>query len=138
MTLLETTFDTLLGVVLPDWTEEAEDTLVPDLTLVVRDEDVVVEDLMLVTSEEDALVDGLTLLPSEELLGLELTGVEVLAAVLVFTLAQTNCVWPISHAPLMLKDSNTMLSMAFKFAPASELNATVYIWVDPVTPVKVV
>jgi hypothetical protein len=138
VTLLETTFDTLLGVTLPDWTEEAEDILVPDLTLVVRDEDVVVEDLMLVTSEEDGFVDVLTLLSSEELFELELTGVDVPAAVVVFALAQTNCVWPISQAPLMLKDSNTMLSMAFKFAPANELNATVYVWVDPVTPVKVV
>jgi hypothetical protein len=124
VTLLETTFDTLLGVMLPDWTEEAEDILVPDL--------------MLVTSEEDCFVDVLTLLRSEELLELELTGVDVPAAVVVFALTQTNCVWPISQAPLMLKDSNTMLSMAFKFAPANELNATVYVWVDPVTPVKVV
>jgi hypothetical protein len=38
----------------------------------------------------------------------------------------------------MLNDSNTMLSMAFKFAPANELNGTVYIWVDPVMLVKVV
>jgi hypothetical protein len=126
------------AVTLPDRTEEAEDTIVPDLTLVVRDEDVVVEDLMLVTCEEDALVDDLTLLTSEELLEVELTGVDMPAAVLVFALAQTNCVWPISQAPLMLKDSNTMLSMAFKFAPANKLNATVYVWVDPVTPLKVV
>ena len=90
MTLLETTFDTLLGVVLPDWTEEAEDTLVPDFTLVVREEDVVVEDLMLVTSEEDALVDGLTLLTREELLELELSVVDVPATELDFALAQTN------------------------------------------------
>jgi hypothetical protein len=90
VTLLETTFDTLLGVVLPDLAEEAEDTLVPDLALVVRDEDIAVEDLMLVTSEEDALVDGLTLLTSEELLELELSVVDVRATELDFALAQTN------------------------------------------------
>lgn len=75
---------------LPDFTEEAEDILAPDLTLVVRDESVVVEDLTLVTSDEDDFVNVLTLLSSEELLELELTGFDEPAAVLVFTLAQIN------------------------------------------------
>jgi hypothetical protein len=90
--LLDTTFDTLLEVVLLDLAEEAEDILVPELMVVMSDEDVLLEDLTVVTSEDDALVDDLTLLISDELLELELMGADVLAAVLVFALAQTNCV----------------------------------------------
>jgi hypothetical protein len=90
VTLLETTFDTPLGVMLLDRTEETEDTLVPDLTLVVRDEDVVVEDLMLMTSEDDARLDGLALLTNDELLELELRVIDVPATELDFALAQTN------------------------------------------------
>jgi hypothetical protein len=116
LTLLETTFTVLLTVA--DLVAEAEEaTLVEDCTLRLAAEESVVR------------LDDFTVLAAIE---------ELLEILLDLALAHTNCVCPICQAPLMLNDSKTMLSMAFKFAPENALNGTVYVWVVPVTPVKVV
>jgi hypothetical protein len=93
---------------------------------------------LLVEEATVELVDDFTLLVIEEVLELILVEDTVLPALLDLTFAHTNCVCPISHAPLILKDSKTMLSIAFKFAPEKELKRTVYVWVTPVMPVRVV
>jgi hypothetical protein len=94
---------------------------------------------LLVEEATVELVDDFTLLVIiEEVLELILVEDTVLPALLDLTFAHTNCVCPISHAPLILKDSKTMLSIAFKFAPEKELRGTVYVWVAPVMPVRVV
>lgn len=122
--LLEVTLDVLLVVIDDDLLVETE--LEDDPTLDVDDLDVdeaTLEDDLMVLVVKDEVFDV------EEIMLLEL---------LDWTLAQTNCVWPISHAPLMLKDSKTMALMAFRFAPVNALSSTVYVWVAPVTPVKLV
>jgi hypothetical protein len=93
---------------------------------------------LLVEEATVELVDDFTLLVIEEVFELILVEDTVLPALLDLTFAHTNCVCPISHAPLILKDSKTMLSIAFKFAPEKELKRTVYVWVTPVMPVRVV
>ena len=98
--------------------------------------------LLLETSVE-VVVEVFTLLELVDTAGEEvdvltvlLTVVTVLDVLLVdmvfpvlldLTLAQTNCVCPISQAPFILKDSKTMLSIAFKFAPVKLLKGTVYV-----------
>jgi hypothetical protein len=93
---------------------------------------------LLVEEATVELVDDFTLLVIEEVFELILVEDTVLPALLDLTFAHTNCVCPISHAPLILKDSKTMLSIAFKLAPEKELKRTVYVWVTPVMPVRVV
>ncbi len=78
------------------------------------------------------LVDDFTLLVIiEEVLELIVVEDTVLPPLLNLTLAHTNCVCPISHAPLILKDSKKMLSIAFKFAPEKELKGMMYVCVTP-------
>jgi hypothetical protein len=111
--------------------ETVDETLVEDFVLLLVES---VDDLVLLVVE-----DFTVLLTVEELLELLMVEDTVLPTLLLeWTLAHTNWVCPISHAPLMLNDSKTMLSIAFKFAPVKALNRTVYVWVDPVIPVKVV
>jgi hypothetical protein len=109
-----------------------------DVGLVVTDLETVLElaavDFRVETVEEVGyftlllLVEGFTVLLVDD---------TVLPTLLLeWTLAHTNCVCPISHAPLMLNDSKRMLSIAFKFAPVKALRRTVYVCVDPVIPVK--
>lgn len=52
--------------------------------------------------------------------------------------AHTNCVCPISQAPLILNDSKTMALTASRLAPENALNGTVTVCVAPVIPVTVV
>jgi hypothetical protein len=98
------------------WVETVEE--VEDFTLLL-----LVEDFTVLLVDDTVLLADDTVLPT---------------LLLECTLAHTNCVCPISHAPLMLNDSKTMLSIAFKFAPVKALSRTVYVCVDPVIPVKVV
>jgi hypothetical protein len=126
--VVDSDFDTVLEVVAVDFPVEADKG-----TLVEGFPPLIVEETTL------KLVDDFTLLVIvEELLELRLVEDTVLPALLDLTFAHTNCVCPISHAPLILKDSKTMLSIAFKFAPEKELKRTVYVWVTPVMPVRVV
>lgn len=102
-----------------------------------------VEDFTLLLLVDDftvlLLVEDFTLLLLVEDFTVLLVDDTVLRTLLLeCTLAHTNCVCPISHAPLMLNDSKTMLSIAFKFAPVKALSRTVYVCVNPVIPVKVV
>ena len=112
-----------------------------EVVVVEADKDTLVELFPPLLLEEATveLVDDFTLLVIIEEV-LELIPVEdtVLPPLLDLTFAHTNCVCPISHAPLILKDSKTMLSIAFRFAPEKELKGMVYVWVTPVMPVKVV
>jgi hypothetical protein len=81
---------------------------------------------LVVDTEEDTLDSFDVVVVIEELLELLLV-VEIPVLLLDLTLAHTSCVCPISHAPLMLNDSNTMLSIAFRFAPEKTVNGTVYV-----------
>jgi hypothetical protein len=119
LTLLETTLTVLLAVTVTSLlVETEEDTLFEAFTLLLVAEETV-----------ERLVDGgLTVLVTiEELLELLLVKEIVLPTLLDLTLAHTSCVSPISQAPLILNDSKTILSMAFKFAPENALNGTVYV-----------
>lgn len=66
----------------------------------------------------------------------EVFKVLVRRTLLVLVFAHASWICPISHTPFLLKDSKRMLLIAFKFAPEKELNGTVYVWVDPVMPVR--
>jgi hypothetical protein len=125
LVVLERDFEALPEVRVVDLLVETKDEtvvevftllLVDDFTLVVFVEDTV-----------DELDDFTVLIMIEELLELLLVEDTVPPILLDLTLAHTSCVCPISHAPLMLNDSKTMLSIAFKFAPEKELNGTVYV-----------
>lgn len=111
----------VLDVLSEDWLVEVE----LDLVLVVIDD-------WLVDNELDFV------LVAKVVEVLELLEVVVLATLLPLPAAHTNCVCPICQAPLVLNDSNKILRIAFRFAPANELNGTVYVCTFPVTPVKVV
>jgi hypothetical protein len=139
--VLDSDLATRLEVVVVVLVVEAEDeTLEEVFTLLLVDEMTVelVEDLALLLLLVEAVEDFTVLVTRDDVLEVLLVEDFVVPTLLDLTLAQTNCVCPISHTPLILKDSNTMLSIAFKFAPVKELNATVYVWVAPVIPVKVV
>jgi len=127
-------FEVLLEVVVVDWLLETVEEVEDFTLLLVVDETVeTVEDLVLL------LVEDFTVLLTVELLELLLVEETVLPTLLLdWTLAHTNCVCPSSHAPLMLNDSKTMPSIALRFAPVKALSRTVYVWVAPVMPVKVV
>jgi hypothetical protein len=126
--VLESDLDTVLEVVVVGFPVEADKEILVEIFPPLLVEEATVE-----------LVDDFTLLVIiEEVLELILVEDTVLPALLDLTFAHTNCVCPISHAPLILKDSKTMLSIAFKFAPEKELRGTVYVWVAPVMPVRVV
>jgi hypothetical protein len=123
LTLLETT---LLGVLdvegLMD--KDVDEALEDDFTVLVTR----VDNLELVAAVVGfELIEGI----------LELEGGITLLTLLLFVLAHTSCVCPISHAPFILNDSNTIASIAFKFAPVNELSGTVTVCVDPVAPVTV-
>jgi len=126
--VVDSDLDTVLEVVIVDFPVEADKETLVEIFPPLLVEEATVE-----------LVDDFTLLVIiEELLELVLVDDTVLPALLDLTFAHTNCVCPISHAPLILKDSKTMLSIAFKLAPEKELKGTVYVWVTPVMPVRVV
>jgi hypothetical protein len=126
--VVDSDLDTVLEVVEVDFPVEADkETLVETFPPLLVEEATV------------ELVDDFTLLVIiEEVLELILVEDTVLPALLDLAFAHTNCVCPISHAPFILKDSKTMLSIASKFAPEKELKGTVYVWVTPVMPVRVV
>jgi hypothetical protein len=111
-----------------------------DVKLAVTDLEIVLEtvvvDFWVKTVEE--VEDFTLLLPIEDFTVPLVDDTMLPTLLLEWTLAHTNCVCPISHAPLMLNDSKRMLSIAFKFAPVKALSRTVYVCVDPVIPVKVV
>lgn len=117
-------------------------TLIPLVVLDVLSEDWLAEvelDLVLVASEDwlvESELDLVLVANVDETF--ELLDVAVLPTLLPLPAAHTNCVCPICQAPLVLKDSNKILRMAFRFAPPKELNGTVYVCTFPVTPVKVV
>ncbi len=107
-----------------------EEVLVEDFTLLLVVDEVLEEldDFVLLLVEEtmEELDDFTVLLTVEEVFEPLLVEDTVLPTLLLdLTLAHTNCVCPISHAPLMLNDSKTMLSMAFRFAPVKALSRTV-------------
>jgi hypothetical protein len=137
-------FETLLEVVVVDLLLETVEE-VEDFTLLLVLDEIVesVEDFVLLVVDEDFVLllaeDFTVLLTVEEVFELLLVDDTVLPTLLLdLTLAHTNCVCPSSQAPLMLNDSKTMLSIAFRFAPVKALNRTVYVCVDPVIPVNVV
>jgi hypothetical protein len=51
-------------------------------------------------------------------------------------LAQTNWIWPISHAATGLNPPNTIALMALRLAPVKELSWIVKVCVEVVTPVR--
>jgi hypothetical protein len=77
--------------------------------------------LLLLVEEE---VEALTM-TIEALLEVLLVEDTVFPTLLDLTLAYTNCVSPISQVLLILNDSKTMLSIAFKLAPEKEFNGLV-------------
>lgn len=95
---------------------------------------IVLDDGFRVLLEDLLVVTGLTVLEILTLLVdiFEVTGGRPVVGVL----AQTSWMAPISQAPLILKDSNRMLLMAFRFAPVNELKRTVYVCTAPVIPVR--
>jgi hypothetical protein len=115
LTLLDSTFEVLLAVIVADLLVETEDeVLVEGFTLLLVADEIV-----------ERLDDFTVLVITEELLELLLVKEVVLPTLLDLTFAHTNCVCPISHAPLMLNDSKRMLSIAFKFAPEKVLRGIV-------------
>jgi len=118
LALLDSTFKVLLAVTVTDLlVETEEETHVEVLILLL---------VLLVADETVERVDDFTVLVIlGELLELLLVNETMFPTLLDLTFAHTNCVCPISQAPLMLNDSKRMLSIAFKFAPKKALRGTV-------------
>ena len=116
LVVLESDFVTLLEMLVNDLLVEIEETLNELFTL-----------LLVNDTKVELLEDFTVLVTREEVLEALVVEDAVVPTLLNLVLAQTNCVCLISYALLMLKDSNTILLIAFRFAPKKELNRTVYV-----------